>query len=82
MSYQQNSDFEIGYNYVRRRYSFLSKKSPQYLWELGTAYLIVKGATAELSRGMGFYFLELGVKMFLSETALALRREDDFYAEM
>lgn len=78
MSYQQSSDFEIGYNYVRRRYSFLSKKSSRYLWELGTAFLMFKGATAELSRGMGYYFLELGVKIFLSETALALSREDDF----
>jgi hypothetical protein len=78
MFYRQSSDFEIGYNYVRRRYSLLSKKSSQYLWELGAAYLMAKGATAELSRGMGFYFLELGVKMFLSENVLPLRQEDNF----
>lgn len=63
MSRYDSSDFEIGYEYVRRRYSFLSNKSPQHLWELGTAFLKGKGATAELSMGMGFYFLELGIQM-------------------
>lgn len=67
MSGQHISDFEIGYEYVRKRYSFLEKQDSQYLWELGTAYLHVLGATAELSSGMGFYFLELGIKTRLSE---------------
>ncbi|MCO1602787.1 hypothetical protein [Desulfosporosinus nitroreducens] len=67
MSRQDLSDFEIGYEYVRKRYSFLSKHSSQDLWKLGTAYLQARGANAELSRGMGFYFLELGIKTRLSE---------------
>lgn len=62
MARHDRSDFEIGYDYVRRRYAFLAKNSPQYLWELGTAYFRVKGAIAELSRGMGCYFLELGMQ--------------------
>jgi len=41
--------------------------SSQHLWELGNAYLQTRGANAELSRGMGFYFLELGIKMRLAE---------------
>ncbi len=68
MSGQHPSDFEIGYEYVRKHYSFLTKHSSQHLWELAIAYLGAKGATAELSRD-GFYFLELGIKMFLAETA-------------
>ncbi len=67
MSRQYLSDFEIGYEYVRKRYSFLSKHSSQQLWELGTAYLQTRGTNAELSRGMGFYFLELGIKIRLAE---------------
>lgn len=62
MSRQDLSDFEIGYGYVRQRYSFLAKQNYQDLWELGNAYLQTKGANAELSRGMGFYFLELGIR--------------------
>jgi hypothetical protein len=67
MSRQEFSDFEIGYDYVRRRYSFLTKHSYQDLWELGIAYLQTRGDNAELSRGMGFYFLELGIKIRLAE---------------
>jgi hypothetical protein len=67
MSRQHLSDFEIGYEYVRKRYSFLSKHSSKQLWELGNAYLQTRGASAELSRGMGVYFLELGNKMHLAE---------------
>ena len=67
MSRQDLSDFEIGYEYVRKRYSFLAKHSYQDLWELGTAYLLTRGSNAELSQGMGFYFLELGIKTRLSE---------------
>ena len=64
---QHPTDFEIGYEYVRRRFSSLVGHSPQYLWELGNAYLQIRGATAELSRGMGFYFLEQGIKTRLAE---------------
>ncbi|MCO1602070.1 hypothetical protein [Desulfosporosinus nitroreducens] len=67
MSRQSLSDFEIGYEYVRKRYSILAKHSSKQLWELGTAYLQARGANAELSRGMGFYFLELGIKIRLAE---------------
>jgi len=67
MDRKELSDFEIGYDYVRRRYSFLAKHSSQDLWKLGTAYLQAKGSNAELSRGMGFYFLELGIKIRLAE---------------
>ncbi len=70
MSGQHPSDFEIGYEYVRKHYSFLTKQSSQHLLELGIAYLRAKGATAELSRGMGFYFLELGLKKRLAEMTL------------
>ena len=31
---------------------------------------------AELSRGMGFYFLELGIKMRLAEITPAHKKED------
>lgn len=74
MSKQQISDFEIGYNYVRKRYSFLAEQGPESLWELSTAFLSGKGPTIELSRGMGFYFLELGLKKLTSDTVL-LRQE-------
>ena len=67
MSRQKLSDFEIGYEYVRKRYSALAKHSRQDLWALGIAYLQTRGANAELSRGMGFYFLELGIKTRLAE---------------
>lgn len=67
MSRQDLSDFEIGYEYVRKRYSILAKRNCQGLWELGIAYLQTRGANAELSRGMGFYFLELGIKTRLAE---------------
>ncbi len=67
MSRQDLSDFEIGYEYVRKRYSFLANHSSHDLWKLGIAYLQSRGANAELSRGMGFYFLELGIKTRLSE---------------
>ncbi|AET69803.1 hypothetical protein Desor_4380 [Desulfosporosinus orientis DSM 765] len=67
MDRQELSDFEIGYDYVRRRYSSLAKHSYQDLWKLGIAYLQTKGADAELSRGMGFYFLELGIRIRLAE---------------
>ncbi|EHQ89544.1 hypothetical protein [Desulfosporosinus youngiae] len=67
MSRQDLSDFEIGYDYVRKRYSILAKRNCQDLWELGIAYLQTRGANAELSRGMGFYFLELGIKTRLAE---------------
>jgi len=63
---RNQNDFEIGYNYARKHYAFLAKYEPQYLWELGAAYLMGKGPTAELSRGMGLYYLELGMKLFLS----------------
>ena len=67
MSRQNLSEFEIGYEYVRKRYSFLAKRSYQDLWALGIAYLRTRGANAELSRGMGFYFLELGIRIRLAE---------------
>ena len=76
MSRQHHSDFEIGYEYVRKRYSFLAKYSSQYLWELGKAFLKTRGTNAELSRGMGFYFLELGIKIRLSEITPAHKKED------
>jgi len=76
MSRQHLSDFEIGYEYVRKRYSFLAKYSSQHLWELGNAYLQTRGADAELSRGMGFYFLELGIKMRLAEIIPGHKKED------
>lgn len=41
--------------------------APNILWELGNAYLQIRGANAELSRGMGFYFLELEIKTRLAE---------------
>ncbi|WP_407310036.1 hypothetical protein [Desulfosporosinus sp. SB140] len=78
MSRQHLSDFEIGYNYVCKRYSFLANNSFQYLWELGNAYLKTRGANSELSRGMGFYFLELGIKKRLAEFAPAHKKEDCF----
>jgi len=76
MSRLHLTDFEIGYEYVRKRYSFLVKHSSQHLWELGRAYLQTRGANAELSRGMGFYFLELGIKMRLAEIASAHKKDD------
>lgn len=76
MSRQHTSDFEIGYEYVRKHYSSLAKQSSQQLWELGMAYLQVRGPTGEVSRGMGFYFLESGIKMRLSEIAQLTKKED------
>ena len=66
----------IGYEYVRKRYSFLAKYGSQHLWELGNAYLLTRGTNAELSRGMGFYFLELGIEMRLAEITPAYKNED------
>ena len=68
---QDLTDFEIGYNYVRRRYSFFGDQTPQYLWELGHAYLQIRETNAELSKGMGYYFLELGIKKLLAEISAA-----------
>ncbi|WP_242966922.1 hypothetical protein [Desulfosporosinus sp. FKA] len=62
MDRQELTDFEIGYKYVRKRYSVLAKRSYQDLWALGIAYLQTRGSNAELSRGMGFYFLELALR--------------------
>ena len=76
MSRRDLSDFEIGYEYVRKRYSFLAKCSSQYLWALGKAFLKTRGTNAELSRGMGFYFLELGIKMRLAEITAGHKKED------
>ncbi|WP_088228288.1 hypothetical protein [Desulfosporosinus sp. FKB] len=67
MGRQELTDFEIGYKYVRKRYSVFSKRSYRDLWALGIAYLQTRGSNAELSRGMGFYFLELGIKIRLAE---------------
>lgn len=44
--------------------------------ELGNAYLQTRGANAELSRGMGFYFLELGIKVHLAEISPDYKKED------
>ncbi|MCO5388584.1 MAG: hypothetical protein NHB14_25515 [Desulfosporosinus sp.] len=45
MSRQDLSDFEIGYEYVRKRYSFLANHSSHDLWKLGIAYLQSRGPT-------------------------------------
>ncbi|SDH52509.1 hypothetical protein [Desulfosporosinus hippei] len=74
MSRRDLSDFEIGYEYVRKRYSVLAKRSRQDLWELGIAYLQTKGADAELSRGMAFYFLELALKPALPRLHQSIRK--------
>jgi len=70
MSKPYLSDFETGYNYVQKRYSFLANHGTQLLLELGIAYLLEKGATSELSRGMAFFYPELGIKMLFLETTL------------
>lgn len=76
MSRYNRSDFEIGYDYARQHYSFLATKSPRYLRELGTAYLRATGPTAELARGMAFYFLELEMKKRHSEITPSINKED------
>ena len=77
MSRKKNlCDFQIGYEYVRKHYSFLAKYTFQNLWELGNAFLQTRGASAELSRGMGFFFLELGIKMRLAEITAGHKKED------
>ena len=78
MSRQHLSDFEIGYEYVRQRYSFMAKHSSQHLWELGNAYLQTRGATAELSRGMAFYFLELGLKRAFPKLHRPIKKKTAF----
>lgn len=76
MSNQHISDFEMGYEYVRKHYSFLAKESPQYLRELGTAFFQAEGTNNALSKGMGCYFLELAINMILAENAFSSRKED------
>lgn len=64
---QCQSDFQIGYNYARQKHSLLSKRDPQFLLELGLVFILEQGVTAELSRGMGVYYLEQVYNMILSE---------------
>jgi hypothetical protein len=65
---QSMSDFEIGYNYVRRHFSSLIQLGPKNLWELGLTFLLKEGNDAELSKGMAIYYLELGIKGFLTKS--------------
>lgn len=70
MEEQYQSDFEIGYNYTRDRYSTrIAEYRSEYILELAEAFLFKKGKTAELSRGMGFYYLQEWVKKLLQESS-------------
>ncbi|TWH46412.1 hypothetical protein [Sporomusa sp. KB1] len=69
MSEQYLSDFEMGYNYTRKRYAGrIATYSTEYILELAQAFWLKEGSTAELSRGMGFYYLQTGVKKLLLES--------------
>jgi len=63
MPKQYSSDFEQGYNYARQMHTaLLAKKSPQDILELAKVFFLFKGDIAELARGMGTYYQELGMK--------------------
>ncbi|WP_104372021.1 hypothetical protein [Desulfocucumis palustris] len=57
------SDFEQGYNYARQWHTaVLEKKKPQDILELARVFFLFAGDTAELARGIGTYYQELGTK--------------------
>lgn len=63
MPKQYLSDFEQGYNYARQWHStLLAKESPQDILELAIEFFLFKGNIAELARGIGTYYQELGMK--------------------
>ncbi|SFG84247.1 hypothetical protein SAMN05660649_02901 [Desulfotomaculum arcticum] len=63
MPKQNLSDFEQGYYYAQRRHTaLLLKKSPESILELAMVFFLFTGDTAELARGMGTYYQELGME--------------------
>lgn len=63
MSKQYLSDFQRGYNYARHWHTaLLAKKSPQDILELARVFFLFAGDTAELARGIGTYYRELGME--------------------
>jgi len=68
MPKQYLSDFEQGYNYARQWHTaLLAKKSPQDILELAMVFFLFKGDLAELARGIGTYYQELGVKRIVKK---------------
>ncbi|KJS18379.1 MAG: hypothetical protein VR69_00675 [Peptococcaceae bacterium BRH_c4b] len=63
MSKRYLSDFEQGYKYARQWHTaLLAKKSPRDILELAKAFFLFTGDTAELARGIGAYYQELGME--------------------
>lgn len=55
------SDFRVGYEYARQHYETLG--SPKNIFDLAIAFFSDKGVTAELSSGMGVFYLETAIKL-------------------
>ena len=69
MPKEYQNDFEIGYNYARDRYiAYMTKFSSEYILELAKAFLFEKSSSAELSKGMGSYYLRIGIEKLLLES--------------
>ncbi len=63
MSKQYLSDFQRGYDYARQRHTaLLAEKSPQDILELAMVFFLFIGDTAELAKGIGTYYREIGLK--------------------
>ncbi|ADY56308.1 hypothetical protein Sgly_2015 [Syntrophobotulus glycolicus DSM 8271] len=67
MPENNQSDFEIGYNYARQKHYLLTNRDSRFFLELGLAFLFEQGVTAELSKGMGTYYLEQVINLFTPE---------------
>ncbi len=67
MSKQHLCDFDRGYNYARQWHTvLLAKKNPQDIFELAMVFFLFKGDLAELTRGMGTYYREFGMKKIVT----------------
>ena len=63
MSQQYKSDFKRGYDYARQRHAaLLAEKNSQDIMEIAMAFFLTTGDTAEVARGIGTYYQEIGLK--------------------
>ena len=61
-------DYEIGYRYAREQVvAGIGSCRWEYFIDLARAFLLEQSSSAELSRGMGSYYLQIGVTLLLVE---------------
>ncbi|BBB91436.1 MAG TPA: hypothetical protein PKA28_17010 [Methylomusa anaerophila] len=78
MSKQHLSDFQIGYDYARHQHDLLGEYTPQNILELAMIFCFQTGNTAELAKGMGVYYLELGIKKIIAQFNCHSDQSKDF----